>query len=215
MKPKDIYILGVGHNTPVYIELVEAIGYRIAGLYHFDDTRTGEIDHGYKILGSFDCLLNSEIKGMSFALSMGDNNIRSTLYKRIVSNGGYVPTLIHPRAQISRFANIENGVVCHMSVIVDPDVTIGSNSVLSCGSSVSHSSSVGSNCFLAANSLVGAYVSIEDNVFIGLSATITSGKVAKIGSNAIIGAGACVIDSVPENTIVAGIPARVIKKIKL
>lgn len=26
---KEIYILGVGHNTPVYIDLVESCGYTI------------------------------------------------------------------------------------------------------------------------------------------------------------------------------------------
>ena len=31
---KDIYILGVGCNTVVYIDLVESCGYRVVGLYH-------------------------------------------------------------------------------------------------------------------------------------------------------------------------------------
>jgi UDP-perosamine 4-acetyltransferase len=209
----EIYICGIGHNTPVYIDLVEAIGYHIAGLYHYDDTRTGEIDHGYKILGSFDDLFRQGLNGKNFALSMGDNTIRAALYKRIVENGGNVPTLIHPSAQISRFAKLGNGVVFHMNVIVHPDVTIGDNSVVSFGSSVSHSSTVGSHCYIAANVLVGAFSNIADNVFIGLGATIVSGKVASIGANAIVGAGACVINSVPENTVVAGVPAREIKKI--
>jgi len=35
-----------------------------------------------------------------------------------------------------------------------------------------------------------------------------------IGNNVIIGANSVVVDSVPDNTIVAGIPAKVIKSIK-
>ena len=47
---KEIYILGVGHNTPVYIDLVESCGYTIKGLYHYNEELTGKLDHGYHCL---------------------------------------------------------------------------------------------------------------------------------------------------------------------
>ena len=73
---KEICILGVGHNTPVYIDLAEACGYNIKGLYHYQEGRTGEIDHGYEILGSFEDLWSlPSLEGMSFALSQGDNMV--------------------------------------------------------------------------------------------------------------------------------------------
>ncbi|MBD3385107.1 N-acetyltransferase [candidate division KSB1 bacterium] len=52
---------------------------------------------------------------------------------------------------------------------------------------------------------------IEEGVSIGSSATILCG--VKIGKNAMIGAGGVVTEDVPENTLVAGIPARVIRKV--
>ena len=55
---KEIYALGVGHNTPVLLELAENCGYKIKGLYHYNDSRTGEFDHGLEILGSFDDMMN-------------------------------------------------------------------------------------------------------------------------------------------------------------
>lgn len=104
---KEIYALGVGHNTPVLLELAEHCGYRVAGLYHYNDTRTGEIDHGFEILGSFDDLFSKEsLDGMSFLLTMGDNDIRTKLSERIITKGGNVPTLVHPMTVISRFANV-------------------------------------------------------------------------------------------------------------
>jgi UDP-perosamine 4-acetyltransferase len=211
MGNKSIYILGVGHNTAVYIDLVESLGYEILGLFHYDDSRTGEVDHGFSILGSFEDMFAQGVQGKNFALSMGNNSIREELFNRIISNGGNVPTLIHPTAMVSRFAQLGTGVVCHMNVIVHPDVIVGDNSVLSFDSSVSHVSSVGKNCYIAAKALIGAYVHIEDNVFIGLSATVVSGKVERIGSHSIIGAGALVINTVPCNVVVAGVPAKVLK----
>ena len=104
---KEIYALGIGHNTPVFIDLAEACGYKIAGLYHYNDTRTGEIDHGFEIIGSFDDLFaRKSLEGMNFMLTMGDNEIRTQILAKILALGGNVPSMIHPTAVISRFATI-------------------------------------------------------------------------------------------------------------
>ncbi len=55
-------------------------------------------------------------------------------------------------------------------------------------------------------------VKIGNNVWIGAKATILPG--VTIGNGAVIAAGAVVTKDVPENTVVAGIPARIIKNIK-
>lgn len=53
---------------------------------------------------------------------------------------------------------------------------------------------------------------IRKNVWIGSNATILQG--VKIGDNAIVAAGAVVTKDVPANTIVGGVPAKIIKSIK-
>jgi acetyltransferase-like isoleucine patch superfamily enzyme len=52
---------------------------------------------------------------------------------------------------------------------------------------------------------------IEENVWIGANAVILPG--VKIGKNSIIGAGAIVTKDVPPNVVVAGNPAKIIKKL--
>ena len=53
---------------------------------------------------------------------------------------------------------------------------------------------------------------IGKNVWIGAHATITQG--VRIGDNAIVAAGAVVTKDVPPNTIVGGVPAKIIKNIQ-
>ena len=59
-------------------------------------------------------------------------------------------------------------------------------------------------------SLIPAPVVIGKNVWIGANSTILPG--VTIHDGAIIAAGAVVTKDVPENMIVGGVPARVIKK---
>ncbi|MFE0725785.1 DapH/DapD/GlmU-related protein [Streptomyces rochei] len=55
-----------------------------------------------------------------------------------------------------------------------------------------------------------APIVIEDDVWIGTAAVITQG--VTIGAGAVVAAGAVVTHDVPAGTMVAGVPARVIKK---
>ena len=59
----------------------------------------------------------------------------------------------------------------------------------------------------------GRPIVIEDKVWIGINSTILPG--VKIGYGAIVGAQSVVTHDVPPMTIVAGNPARIIKKIEL
>ncbi|RFM29582.1 DapH/DapD/GlmU-related protein [Deminuibacter soli] len=62
------------------------------------------------------------------------------------------------------------------------------------------------------HSLVPGHVHIKKNAWIGAGATILPG--VTIGENAVVAAGAVVSKDVPADTIVGGIPAKIIKEIK-
>lgn len=59
--------------------------------------------------------------------------------------------------------------------------------------------------------LTTGHIHIKKNAWIGAGATIMQGVI--IGENAIVAAGAVVSKNVPDNTIVGGIPAKIIKSI--
>ncbi len=62
------------------------------------------------------------------------------------------------------------------------------------------------------HSLVPGHIHLKKNAWIGANATILPG--VTVGENAVVAAGAVVSKDVPDNTIVGGIPAKIIKSIK-
>ena len=56
-------------------------------------------------------------------------------------------------------------------------------------------------------------IHVKENAYIGMRCNVISGKKGiRIGRNAVIGAGSLVNTSVPDNTVVAGCPLKIIKR---
>ncbi len=211
---KEIYVLGIGRNTPVFIEIALDCGYSISGLYHYASNRTGELDHGYEIIGSFDNLFAADsLEGKNFLLTMGDITIRKQLFERITAMGGNIPTLIHPTSVVSRFATISpRGVIIAALTDVQADCIIEDNVVLLQHVCITHSSTIRANSFIAIGAIIGAYTDVGEEVFMGLGVVTISGKVSNVGNRAFIGAGSLVTKDVKAHTTIMGNPAYEYKK---
>lgn len=61
------------------------------------------------------------------------------------------------------------------------------------------------------HSLVPKHIHIKKNAWIGANATILHG--VTIGQNAVVAAGSVVTKDVPDNVVVGGIPAQILKKL--
>ena len=123
-----------------------------------------------------------------------------------------MPTLVHPSAVISRFAEVsDNGVLICSQSEVHNDAVIGEGSVLWPQVIVGHDTTVHDYVFMGPKAYVGAYTEIQDHAFIGQCSVLISGKVKNVGRNSLIGAGSVVTGPVSENAVVAGNPARVLK----
>lgn len=118
---------------------------------------------------------------------------------------------------IPKILMILNRIV--FGVFIPPSCKIGLGSKFSYGGSgvVIHARAIlGSNCTVGPCTTIGGRSKkyevpiIGDNVYIGGGSKILGN--IKIGDNVVIGANAVVIKDVLSNTIVAGIPARIIKE---
>tara|TARA_B100000686_G_C16704555_1_gene925490 strand:+ start:20 stop:589 length:570 start_codon:yes stop_codon:yes gene_type:complete len=118
---------------------------------------------------------------------------------------------IHSKVQIGSGTAINNNflaIAYNANIIIGPRCLIGSNvEILSSDfHNLSPDQRWDSNIRPSAKDVI-----IGENVWIGNSSKILKG--VKVGDNSVIAAGAVVIKDVPENVVVAGNPAKEVKKI--
>lgn len=213
MENNKLIVLGIGRNTPVFMDLALDCGLDIKELYHYNDDRTGDNVHGYPIVGSFDDLFSQDISGKNFLLTMGDLSIRKQLTERITNLGGNIPNLISPLAKIARWSKIgDSGVLIFNFSFIQTETEIKSNTVILAQSNIAHNCKVDEFCFISTKVGIGAYTHVGKGVFIGQGALSISEKVKTIGEGAYIGARALLTKDVPSNAVMAGIPARILKQ---
>ena len=102
----------------------------------------------------------------------------------------------------SVFINRNSMIVSMKKIDIGYGVTIGPNVCI-----YDHDHNIGETS--SKEAFCSSPVIIKENVWIGANVVITRGVI--IGKNSVIAAGAVVTSDVPENCIVGGIPAKVIK----
>jgi sugar O-acyltransferase (sialic acid O-acetyltransferase NeuD family) len=189
----------------------------IVGFIDDDQNQMGCEYKGIPVLGSASILKNLQKKGVTEAIvSIGSNKIRGQIADQLVKLGFGLINAIHPTAIISKHVRIGHGVIIGSGVNLYVNAVIGNNVFIGPGVIVSHDSIVRDNVLLSVGSVIGARVDIDQYAFVGAGATVMPpgwGKNARlrIEQNACVGVGAVVIKDVPQNAVVAGVPAKILK----
>jgi sugar O-acyltransferase (sialic acid O-acetyltransferase NeuD family) len=115
-------------------------------------------------------------------------------------------TIVHPSAIISTTARIGDGVFVGAGAIIQTGAFISDHCVINTGAIVEHDCILGVGVHMAPRSVLGGGVSIGAWSTIGLGACVRDH--VQIGSGVIVGMGAVVVNSIPNETKVMGVPAK-------
>ncbi|MGB5945267.1 2,3,4,5-tetrahydropyridine-2,6-dicarboxylate N-acetyltransferase [Paenisporosarcina sp.] len=130
-----------------------------------------------------------------------------------------VNSRIEPGAFIRDQVEIGNNCIIMMGAVINIGAVIGDGSMIDMGAILGGRATVGKNCHIGAGAVLAGVIEppsampviVEDDVLIGANAVVLEG--VKIGKGSVVAAGAIVTKDVPPYTVVAGMPAKVIKEI--
>jgi sugar O-acyltransferase (sialic acid O-acetyltransferase NeuD family) len=125
--------------------------------------------------------------------------------------GDRYDTHVSPRAWIAADAEIGEGSVVCPGAVVNRSAQIGRHVLVNIGATVSHDTVVGDYVTVSPNAAVAGRVRIGEGAFLGIGAAVSEG--ITIGEGALVGAGAVVVRDVPPGVVVAGVPARVMRRL--
>ena len=126
---------------------------------------------------------------------------------------------IEPGAIIRDQVTIEDNAVVMMGAVINIGAEIGAGTMIDMGAILGGRATVGKNSHIGAGAVLAGVIEpasaepvrIGDNVLVGANAVVIEG--VQVGNGSVVAAGAIVTQDVPENVVVAGVPARIIKEI--
>jgi UDP-3-O-[3-hydroxymyristoyl] glucosamine N-acyltransferase len=152
--------------------------------------KSNTIIHDNVIIGS-----NCTIGGNGFGYEK--NNENEFIFIPHIGN-----VILHKNVEIGNNVCIDKAVLG--STILEENVKVD-NLV-----HIAHGVKIGKNSLIIANSMIAGSVKIGENVWISPSSTIKQKVLIK--DNSLVGLGSVVLKDVEENDVVAGVPAKSIKK---
>lgn len=148
-------------------------------------------------------------ENLKFIISIGEPAGKDKVYKKLKDNGCALVNLIHPDVTPEESARLGEGIVVHRYSGIPPMSVFGNNVLIQGTACMGHDLILGDNVVISSFAFVGGNTQIGRNTYIGPHACLRNG--IKIGENVIVGMGSVVTKDVPDNAVVYGNPAKIMR----
>jgi sugar O-acyltransferase (sialic acid O-acetyltransferase NeuD family) len=206
-----LLLLGGGGHCLSVLEAIYGGAYRRVAIVDLP-ARAGTAVHGVPVVGCDADLqeLRREFGSAFVSLgSVGNWRRREELFRRAAAFGYAFLPIVHPKANVSRYAALSEGVFVGMGAQVNADCAVGLMCIVNTGSVLDH------ECTLSPFVHIAPGAALCGHVTVGLGSHVGAGSVVRqniaIGENVLIGVGSVVTRDIPDNVVAYGNPCRVIR----
>ena len=208
-----ICVIGAGGHGREVIRIIEEINevqnrYEILGFIDDNQDLKDQTFNGYPVLGGIDEIVEKYGNELKYVLGIGEPRIKKQLIDKLENNNLEWPSIIHPSVRKTKYTEIGQGTIIFPGCVLSVNVKLGDFVCVNTLSSISHDSIIDNYTNINPGAFINGNVQVRTGVYLGSGCKIIQD--IKIGDWSIIGAGAVIIEDVPENVTVVGVPGEVI-----
>lgn len=199
-----VCILGASGHGKVVLGVLRSSQTAVLGFYDDDEELVGRAVSDTPVLGT---VADFARRAGQAIVAIGDCMIRRQVVG-ICRDACWVEA-IHATAWVDPTARIGQGSVICAGAVVQPDSNIGRHCIVNTGATIDHDCRVGDFVHVCPGANIGGGVTIGDGTWVGIGSVVIQG--VRIGTNVMVGAGATVLRDIPDNAVVVGSPARIVR----
>lgn len=202
---------GLGSELRVIAQLINEKELRWSEMFFVDDdpAKNGTELAGMKVMSFIKAIEIYGKENLEFVLSIGEPAVKDIIYQKLKDNDCMVTNLFHPTANIDPTSIFGEGIVIGRMAGIPPYGVFGNNIKVNGFTAIGHNVQLGDNVVVSAFAFIGGDTKIGRNTYIGPHACLRNG--INIGENVIVGMGSVVTKDVPDNAVVYGNPAKVMR----
>lgn len=183
---------------------------RWSGITFVDDFQSPGTKYGIDLMRLDVALGRFGLSGLELVVAIGEPAIRDKIFGVLKEKEVQFATIIEPSAIVSGTASLGNGVIVTSFCSIASSAVIGDNVVLNAKAIVGHDVVIGRSTVLSSMVNVGGACRVGSCSYVGMAAQVKQG--ITIGDRTIIGMGSVVHDSVGDDLIAIGNPARPLRR---
>lgn len=214
---KKLVIMGAGGLARELANAVAQLNaatptFEVLGFLDDKEELEGQKRLGLPVLGPVDWLAEHKPDGLLAMPATGNGRIREKLAAAADTCGIPLATVVHPSAIVAADSSMDEGVFVAAGCVITVNVSLGRCALLNMGCTVAHDVAMGRYSSVHPGARISGEVTIKDYALVGTGAVILNK--CTVGTGAVVAMGAVVSRDVPDYTLVAGNPARAVKKLE-
>jgi len=186
-----------------------AVKWKVLGFIDENQDNHGKSLCGITVLGDFGWFKRTGRNELKVICAVGSPRAKKSLVEKSELFELDFCTVIHSSVQMSEFVDIGLGTIITAGCILTTQIKIGNHVFLNLDTTVGHDVVIEDFVNVAPGCHISGNVTLKEGADLGTGAVVLQG--IKVGKWSTVGAGAVVIEDVPDNAVVVGVPAKIIK----
>jgi sugar O-acyltransferase (sialic acid O-acetyltransferase NeuD family) len=191
---KDIILIGGGGHCKSVIDVIEQEGrFKIAGIVDKPDLLGSNV-LGYPVIGDDSDLASLANKYQHALIAVGQiksPSLRIKLFNSAIEAGFILPSIISPRAYVSKHAMVGNGTIIMHDALINANANIGENCIINSKALIEHDAIIENHCHISTGSIINGGTIVRNNTFFGSNSVAKEDIIVK--KQSVIGGGVAVL----------------------